>query len=176
MKTLLVQDYLRSGNTLDDLAKEHGVYGNITNGKIALNYDMLEAKESDPLACECRGLVLEENTFNIVQFPFKRFFNMDSQDHLIAKDFDWNSAKFFNKMDGTMASVGFHYGKWYIGTRSRCEADVPMEDGVLTFANLFDIAIKEMYNNLFTDDCEFNGNVVNIQDFMYCFGEKAKDY
>lgn len=99
MKTLLIQDYLRSGKTLEDLVVEHGVYSKITNGKIALSYDQLEAKNTDPIACECRGLVLEENTYNIVAFPLMRFFN-DSQVDLIPKDFDWESAKYQTKMDG----------------------------------------------------------------------------
>lgn len=178
MKTLLVQDYLRSGKTLEDLAKEHGVYGKITNGKIALNYDMIEAKESDPLACQCRGLVLEEHTFNTISVPFFRFFNYGGQDHLISKDFDWSSAKYYDKMDGTLAIVYFHDNKWHIGTRSRCEADVPMDDGFTTFAMLFDIAVKEMFNSPTKGETKSIGLLgdLNIQTFMNLFGEKAKEY
>lgn len=99
MKTLLVQDYLRSGKTLENLVLEHGVYSKVTNGKIALSYDQLEASNTDLLACECRGLVLEEKTYNIIACPMFRFFN-DSQVDLIPKDFDWPSAKFEEKMDG----------------------------------------------------------------------------
>lgn len=175
MKTLLVQDYLRSGKTLQDLIVDHGVYSNITNGKIALSYDQIEAKEHDLLACECRGLVLEENTYNIVSFPFKRFFNL-SQDHLISKDFDWFSAKFQNKMDGTLCIVSKNKEKWYIGTRSRCEADVPLDDSGITFSQLFDIAVQEMWvknQNVFINSQTLD---INIQTFMNAFGEKAKDY
>ena len=171
MKTLLVQDYLRSGKSFDDLAVEHGVYARVTNGKISLNYDMIEAKESNPLACQCRGLVLEENTYNVVGYPFNRFFNYGGQDHLISKDFDWNSAKMVSKLDGTMACVYNHKNRWYIGTRSRCEADVPMEDGINTFAMLFDIAVNEMYKKI--EPIEIR---LDIQDLMNSFGEKAKDY
>lgn len=174
MKTLLVQDYLRSGKSLDDLAAEHGVYGKITNGKIALNYDMIEAKESDPLACQCRGLVLEENTFNTIAVPFFRFFNWGGQDHLIPKDFDWPSAKMLEKYDGTLAICYNFKNKWYIGTRSRCEADVPMDDGHTTFAMLFDIALREMLEKNHPNTIFHKTS--NIQDFMFVFGQKAKDY
>lgn len=175
MKTLLVQDYLRSGKTLQDLIIDHGVYSTITNGKIALSYDQIEAKETDQLACECRGLVLEENAYNIIAFPFKRFFNL-SQESLTAKDFNWFSAKFYNKYDGTLNILYFHNNRWYIGTRSRCEADVPMDDGCTTFSQLFDIAVREMWTKnqkLFINSQSLD---INIQMFMNAFGDKAKDY
>ena len=56
---LLVQKYLET-HTFGDLAKEHGVYASFSKSghKFSLNYDQIEAKESDPLAQECRGLIL----------------------------------------------------------------------------------------------------------------------
>jgi hypothetical protein len=175
MKTLLVQDYLRSGKTFDDLATEHGVYAKVTNGKIALSYDMIEAKQTNLLACECRGLVLEENTYNIAAFPFKRFFN-NSEENLIPKEFDWSSARMCEKKDGTLGIVYNYKNKWYIGTRSRCEADVPLEDGHTTFAILFDMAIKDMWCKNQIAFINSQSLSKNIETFMNCFGEKAKDY
>ncbi len=171
MKTLLIQDYLRSGKTLEDLILEHGVYSKITNGKIALSYDQLEAKNTDPIACECRGLVLEENTYNIVAFPLMRFWN-DSQVDLIPKDFDWESAKYLSKIDGTLAIVYSKNDKWYIGTRSRCEADVNIDSLDITFSGLFNMAVAAMGNNTIKG----MPSDYNIQSLMSCFGEKAKDY
>ena len=56
---LLVQDYLLT-HSLGQLASEHGVYARFDkSGRwFSLNYDMIEAKDDDPIACECRGLVL----------------------------------------------------------------------------------------------------------------------
>ena len=56
---LLVQEYLMT-HTFGDLAKEHGVYASFSKSghKFSLNYDQIEARESDPLAQECRGLIL----------------------------------------------------------------------------------------------------------------------
>jgi hypothetical protein len=175
MKTLLIQDYLRSGKTLEDLVLEHGVYSKITNGKIALSYDQLEAKNTDPIACECRGLVLEETTYNIVAAPLWRFFN-DSQTDLTPKDFDWESAKYLSKVDGTLGIIYAHEDRWYIGTRSRCEADVNIDSLDITFSGLFDIAVTEMYKELAPETSMFSVNKKNIQDFMSCFGKKAKQY
>jgi hypothetical protein len=91
---LLVQQYLLN-NSLLDLQKTKGVYAKLSNSgqKFSLSYDQIEAKESDPLAQECRGLILaakdgrqfsnsKEEFLNtipgptqIIAFPFKRFFN-----------------------------------------------------------------------------------------------------
>ena len=56
---LLVQQYLET-HTLGDLVRDHGVYASFSKSghKFSLNYDQIEAKESDPLAQECRGLIL----------------------------------------------------------------------------------------------------------------------
>jgi len=176
MKTLLVQDYLRSGKTLNDLIIEHGVYSNITNGKIGLSYDQIESRPSDPLACECRGLILEENTYNIVAFPFKRFFNL-AEESLIPKDFDWNSAKIYNKIDGTLCIIYNYKDCWYMGTRSKPEADVGIDGGMLTFSMLFDHTVTEMYINQYYKTYNINpSGKKNIQDLMSCFGEDAKKY
>lgn len=56
----LVQQYLLT-HSLADLAREHGVYAGVAPKapyKAAFNYDQIEARESDPLARQCRGLVL----------------------------------------------------------------------------------------------------------------------
>ena len=100
---LLVQKYLRSGKSLGDLYRDHGVKSHVGNGKIGLNYDQIEAKESDPLACECRGLVLCESSFDVVAMPFRRFFNMEQVG--VAAEIDWQSAKFYDKLDGTCLIV-----------------------------------------------------------------------
>lgn len=169
MNTLLVQDYLRSGKTLQDLKIDHGVNSNITNGKISLNYDQIEAKADDLLACECRGLTLEENTFNIVSFPFTRFFNLDDKTHT-PPNFDWDSAEFQSKLDGTMIHVFWHDNKWHVGTRSRCEADVPLNDCNWTFSQLFDNTLRAMYVRNQIMVLNTLPQTINRDFFMNCLG------
>jgi len=160
---LHVQKYLLSGKTLEDLKIEHGVKSYIHNGKIGLTYDQIEAKEQDPLSQQCRGLVLREGSYDVVAVPMFRFFNLEQKE--TAAEIDWNTAAFENKLDGTLCIVYWDSDKWCVGTRSRPEADGNIDESDITFAKLFDMAVKEM--NL--------GN--NIQDLMsiankdctYCF-------
>ncbi len=88
---LLVQTYLKSGKTLDDLWNEHGVKSYVSNGRIGFNYSQLDAQNSDPLACQCRGLILKEGTLEVVACPFFRFFNMEQVE--VASPIDWASAR-----------------------------------------------------------------------------------
>lgn len=165
---LKVQEYLLA-HSLDDLAKEHGVYARFSKQnpkKFTLNYDMLEAKDGDPIAEECRGLVLEAtcnvvcdeipgNPFcsahpgfgptKVLAYPFKRFYNHGQG---AAANVDWESAKFFEKLDGTLCIVYYDHslGVWSVGTRSVPDADVPFENVTgKTFRMLFEEAATKMY-------------------------------
>lgn len=106
MPTLLVQEYLKT-HSFEDLRMDHGVYPSFSKDghKFSLNYDMLEAKESDPLSQECRGLILsfadpslhvprDKSSIGslvpgetvVVSYPMKRFFNAGQG----AAYVDWN--------------------------------------------------------------------------------------
>lgn len=142
---LLVQQYLRTGKSLEDLRLEHGVKSHVQNGKISLSYDQIEAKESDPLSQQCRGLILREKTFDIVACPMFRFFNLE-QTSIIAS-IDWKSAVFEEKLDGTCLICYYddRVNQWYCATRSRSEADVPLDDTEFTFSYLANMAIQKMF-------------------------------
>lgn len=149
---LLVQEYLISGKTLEDLQKDHGINNNITNGKVSLNYDQIDSKETDLLAQQCRGLILEEGSWEIIACPMFRFFNMRQE---CRASIHWGSVKYLLKLDGTMLIIYFYKDQWYVGTRSRAEANVPNENS-LTFSQITDLAIQEVYQD----------KTANLQSFM----------
>ena len=129
---LLVQEYLKT-HTFGDLIKDHGVYPSFSKSgrKFSLNYDQIEAKENDPLAQECRGLILApvdgqpvycELDLNgkrhyenvgpgetvILAYPMKRFFNHGQGS---AAEINWHDPKLavLEKLDGTLCIV---YHDW----------------------------------------------------------------
>lgn len=156
---LYVQKYLKSGKTLKDLEIEHGVKSNVAHGKICLNYDQINASNSDKLACQCRGLILREDNYDIVACPMFRFFNIEQKD--VAADIDWASAVYEEKMDGTCLIVYFDDVKntWCCGTRNRSEADGKIDGGDLSFANLADLTANAMCKKK-------RDNAVTLQDLM----------
>lgn len=164
---LLVQEFLET-KTFGDLIKEHGVYASFSKSghKFSLNYDQIEAKEADPLAQECRGLVLSaedghpfqsleidgKRNFEhispgktkILAYPMKRFFNYGQGS---AANIDWSAPDLaiLEKLDGTLCIV-YHdpfTNQWCVATRSVPEADLLMDNGIFTFRTLFEKALVE---------------------------------
>jgi hypothetical protein len=189
---LLVQQYLEN-HTFGDLVRDHGVYASFSKSghKFSLNYDQIEAKESDLLAQECRGLILareDGSSFlsqfvavpghkpshdhlspgrtKILAFPMKRFFNYGQG---VAAAIDWSDPKLevFEKMDGTLCIVYWDefIEKWCVATRSVPEADLPMDNNLFTFRTLFEKALQE------TTGYDFNLGFPHLlhKGQTYCF-------
>jgi hypothetical protein len=185
---LLVQKYLET-HSFGDLAREHGVYASFSKSghKFSLNYDQIEAKESNPLAQECRGLVLaledgrpifadmtsgKPNRDNmipcsttILAYPMNRFFNHGQGS---AANIDWSDPNLaiLEKLDGTLCIVyydPFTY-KWCVATRSVPEADLFMDNGVFTFRTLFEKACQDTLGYAFEQLTE----KLDAR-FTYCF-------
>lgn len=119
---LQVQKLLLNGISKLELLENHGVHiKDPINGKVILNYDQLKAKDDDPVAQECRGLILDEKTFEIVAFPFKRFFNYGQG---AAANIDWDTAQIQDKLDGSMIVSYWdkNQNQWCASTRAMAEA------------------------------------------------------
>jgi hypothetical protein len=190
MKTLLVREYLET-HTFGDLAREHGVYASFSKSghKFSLNYDQIEAKESDPLAQECRGLILSTEdghsflpqamTVNgrlnydhispgktiVLAYPMKRFFNYGQGS---AAALDWTDPKLaiLEKLDGTLCIVYYDpfATQWCVATRSVPEADITMDNGLFTFRTLFEKAVQD------TTGADFNTLTQSLSVYYtYCF-------
>lgn len=156
---LLVQDYLLT-HTFAELRAEHGVKfrPSACGRKVSMNYDMIEAHDSNKIAQECRGLVLakvDNSVFvgeseiigetKVLARPFHRFFNL-GQDAAAKIDFNDPETRFYEKLDGTLCIVyfDFYQDKWHVATRAVCEADLPIDGyGELTFRELFMKALVE---------------------------------
>ncbi len=185
---MLVQNFLEN-HTFKELQEQHGVYASFSKSghKFSLNYDQIEAKESDPLAQECRGLVLaledgrpilgESKDGKIVRdnmipgktlilaYPMKRFFNYGQGS---AANVDWSDPNLavLEKLDGTLCIVYFDpfTCQWCVATRSVPEADLIMDNGLFTFRTLFEKSVQD------TLGFDFNTMVGHFDaNYTYCF-------
>ncbi len=138
---LKVQNYLKT-HLLSELKKEFGIAHKILNGKVSLNYDQIESPMGERICQECRGLILRENTWDIVAYPFDKFFNM--QESYAAK-VDWKSAKFLEKLDGSLIVLYYDavLDKWYTATRKMPEGDGTCPIG-LSYGELAKLSFKKM--------------------------------
>ncbi len=156
---LEVQKYLNRGNRLEDLEKEYGVYHRIKNGKVVLSYDQIKSPMGEKICQECRGLVLREHTWEIVCFPFKKFFN-SGEGH--AAEINWETARVLEKIDGCLdkdtvisTEVGF------VSIEKLCEmVDKPkvysynVETQEIELDEIIDFSIKKNIDNWFEIELE----------------------
>lgn len=162
MSRPLVLDYLLT-RSLDDLMADHGVRlspGTATPYKASANYDQIAARDTNPLACECRGLVLGKpdgspiplqgpvGHLEVFARPMDRFFNLGQG---AAHPVDDGAllhpeAHIMEKLDGTLCIVYRDpvADGWCVATRSVPDADRPVDGfGDHTFRSLFELALSE---------------------------------
>lgn len=148
--TLQVQEYLRSGKTLADLESELGIKSNPhpTDGRVILNYDQIESSKykTHPIVRECRALVLEKDSWNLVARAFGRFFNY-GENLEDTENFNWANATFSEKVDGSLLLLYFYNGKWHIGTRNSY-GDGLVGDSGYTWRQIFDEAFGDYFYRL----------------------------
>lgn len=161
MKPLVI-DFLKT-RTFQQLEDAHGVCARMSNdgSKVSLNYDQLSAKSGDPVAEQCRGMVVRPTEWDwaafrdsdwknacvgeveLLAWPMNRFYNFGDP---AGADVDWAhpSLKVYEKVDGTCIILYWDpiHGEWHAATRSVPEADLPINAGNLeigdtTFSQLF---------------------------------------
>jgi T4 RnlA family RNA ligase len=90
---------------------------------ILLNYDQIESPKAHQYVIECRSLILDRKTFDVVSRSFDRFFNLGETPDINDK-FNWNTSVVFEKADGSLIKVYKHNGRWEISTRGSAYAEV----------------------------------------------------
>ena len=144
----LVKEYIESGKSFEDLKTEYGINVNEFDNLICLNYNQIESPKSPNIVRQCRGIVLDKDTLEIVHYPFFRFFNLDEMPEERQK-FNWNNAFGLQKIDGSLFGVFCHNGVWHITSRSQIGGFNKVTIGMLTFGDIFDMAIKGSRDEFF---------------------------
>lgn len=145
-----VQQYLRSGKTLDDFNNEHGIRGKTDGDHIILDYDMLNVRWDEPYGYVCRGLILCAHTFEVLGFGLSKFFNSGEG---YAAEINWDTARIYEKLDGTMVNRWWspHREKFCYSTRYQLPDDLvanQIGDMGMTWEQLLDRCIGELADTL----------------------------
>ncbi len=113
---LKVREYLGAGGTPDGLAAEFGIgsYRHPTLPLVGLKYQA-HAPRFHPLVRECRGLVLEEGSWEVVAKPFDRFYNPGEVPGDFAA-FRWDRSTCQAKEDGSLVIVYPYRGAWQVNS------------------------------------------------------------
>ncbi len=109
--------------------------------KILLKYNQLESDFSKEEVRDCRGLILENKTWNVMSMAFRKFFNAE-EGH--AARVNLATSKVLEKVDGTLIQVYWDWviEKWCVGTTGTAEGEGDVNGGSRTFADLFWMAAE----------------------------------
>jgi len=144
---LAIQKYIKE-NGLVKTINDFNLVCKYYPSKILLKYNQLSAPSlmAKPEVQECRGLILENGTWDVLSMSFKKFFNSEEGN---AHKIDWNTAHVLEKLDGSMLQVYFDWTKnlWYAATTGTAEGEGEVNNKMgTTFNQLFWNTVKEKYN------------------------------
>jgi hypothetical protein len=142
-------------HTLDDLEDEYGIRSNISPcGKLVnLKYSQIDSPKMHQIVRECRGLILEVGTWNIVAQPFYRFFNYGEDPTIEAEDVA--NMSIMEKLDGSLITLFKYKNEWRMSTSGGIDnnSDVLTAHGIgymdtrITFKELFYDALSTVCPN-----------------------------
>ena len=69
---------------------------------LMLKYSQVDSNFNEPIVRECRGLILNEDTNEIVSFPFMKFGNYGES---YCPEIDWSTARCGEKVDGSLIKI-----------------------------------------------------------------------
>lgn len=142
MPALLVQQFLRDGGTLDDLARRYAIkarrHADFPN-LVSLKYSQIDSPFAEQIVRECRGIVLDEaDGWRVVARTFDKFFN-HGEGH--AAPIDWPTARVQEKCDGSLMQLYWYRGEWRVASSGLPDAGgrivSAQREGADTFAALF---------------------------------------
>lgn len=114
---LEIQRSLLAGQPLSEICSELSLrcYEHPDLPLIGLKYNMIDSPKTHDIVRECRGLVLERDSWKIVAKGFDRFFNLGEDRDLQAR-FDWSEFEAVTKEDGSLILLYRYAGQWRINT------------------------------------------------------------
>lgn len=109
----------------------HKYYNNL----FLFKYSQIDSPMGEKIVQESRGIILDDaNNWTIVSFPYMKFFNY-GEGH--AANIDWNTAKVYEKLDGSLIVMYRYDNKWNISSSGNADAGGEVYGFNFTFAELF---------------------------------------
>lgn len=137
---------------------------------VMFKYNQIESDFNNEIVRECRGLILDENTFEVVSHAFDKFGNYGES---YCPEIDWKSCYVTEKVDGSICKfVKMDNGGVLVSTNGTIDAfKANLQDQigcpVENFGELALLAIKNQFNELNSD----GGMVDDIEWFKSLLDE-----
>lgn len=144
---LKIQEFIRA-NGIEKAISKFNLKTRVYENKILLKYDQLSSPTlmALPEVQECRGLILDRNTWEVMSLAFTKFFNSEEGN---AVKIDWSTAHVLEKLDGSCIQVYWDKYKntWFAGTTGTAEGEGEVNNKLgTTFNQLFWNTVNEKYN------------------------------
>jgi len=136
MKELAIVTYIKAYG-LDKAIIDFELKCKEYDKKVLLKYNQIDSDMSKEEVQDCRGLILEKDTWKVMSLAFRKFFN-SAEGH--ASRVDYLTAWIWEKCDGSLIQLYWDWneGKWFAGTTGMAEAEGEVNDKANTsFAKLF---------------------------------------
>lgn len=151
-RQLTIQKWIDT-NGIDKLETDLGILVKPKDDLILLKYNQIESNKALSEVQESRGLILSIPDLKIVNYVFKKFFNLGEGP---ADQIDRNDAIVYKKWDGSLINIWHWNNEWRMSTSGVIDGNVEIEPG-LTFNTLLHQAIQKVYNKSwleFTNDLD----------------------
>lgn len=94
---------------------------------VQISYSQIESSMSSPLVQECRGLIVEKDTWKVIALPFTKFFNSGEK---LAHTFEWGEGvSVYEKLDGSLMTLYYYQGWWHVASNKLPAADGKLPSG-----------------------------------------------
>ncbi len=140
---LKTQEYLLSGKTFEDLNNELGIEVSLHPELplAILNYNQIDSPKTHPIVRECRALVLNTETKDLISGSMLRFYNMGE----VADEFElfnFNNFFTFDKEDGSLLKIFNFENNWIAHTRGSFNMDLLINKSPYTWKEVINQALK----------------------------------
>lgn len=101
-----------NGNSIEKFAKKYNLSYKTDGNLVSLCYDQILTPKSD-ITNECRGIVLDSETKEVVCYPYYRFGDYNSKTDKL----DFENGLFYEKIDGSICTLYYYNKKWNVATK-----------------------------------------------------------
>ena len=153
MKQLNILQFIRDHEDWEKLLSEKPYAITVTRKQkfgrnlMMLKYSQIDSDFSNPVVRECRGLILDEDSLEVISFPFMKFCNFGEP---YADSIDWASAKILEKVDGSLIKIVRLEGEdnLLISTNGTIDADdAPIPEQIGCPFKSFGDAVRQVLQN-----------------------------
>lgn len=148
-----LREYDNPDEALDNLSSLFDLHTNEKGDLVQFNYTY-GSPWCNPITRECRSLILERGTWDVVAYPFRRFYNVQEEcaDTVVPE-----SSVCWEKVDGSLIILYPYKDKWRVATRKCVDGSGSLPYGQKTF--------KEKFFEIF----HRKGYSLPSQCFNFCF-------